>query len=384
MKVLITTESYYPDVCGVSLVVQNIAERLAQKGHDVTVATGSGHDHGAERYNNVRIEHFNVWGNGATSCFGDVQQYTDFVLDFKGDVIVNECLQTWNSDLIIPRLAEIQAAKVLHVHGLSWHHLKARRPLMRWRQSRYLRNVPKILKLYDCLVHLTENMSDRTIAKQMSIAHSYVIGNGADDIFFDDSHETDILQTYKIDKKFLLCVGNYSSGKNQEFVLNSFYRADSSKKTALVFTGNGPSEYLKRLKHLKRKLDKKFRNRGVRFLTGVPRNDIAQFYKLARLFLYGSKCEAFPLVIAESMSSRTPFVSTDVGNIKTLPGGIVVRSEREMSELIDRLLRDRLLLKSLASEGRNYAEAHFRWEKIVDAFEAMLYEAIRINEARRD
>ncbi len=59
MKILFTTESYYPDVCGVSNVVTKLAEGLASLGHDVTIFTEK-RGRNFTQHNNVKVSVFKL------------------------------------------------------------------------------------------------------------------------------------------------------------------------------------------------------------------------------------------------------------------------------------------------------------------------------------
>ena len=84
----------------------------------------------------------------------------------------------------------------------------------------------------------------------------------------------------------------------------------------------------------------------------------------ATLFLHGSKLEAFPIVILEAMATATPFISTDVGNVQELKGGIVIHDEKEMSQTIDNLLNNPDQYIKYSNSGRNDVLRSYNWNAI--------------------
>ena len=61
----------------------------------------------------------------------------------------------------------------------------------------------------------------------------------------------------------------------------------------------------------------------------LERDKVASKYlKNAKLFVTGSTREAFPVVIVESMASGIPFICTDVGCVRFLPGGVVAKNKK--------------------------------------------------------
>ena len=63
MRILLACEFYYPSVGGVQEVMRQIAERLAARGHRVTVATTYVAERKSRELNGVTIVEFKVSGN---------------------------------------------------------------------------------------------------------------------------------------------------------------------------------------------------------------------------------------------------------------------------------------------------------------------------------
>lgn len=72
------------------------------------------------------------------------------------------------------------------------------------------------------------------------------------------------------------------------------------------------------------------------------------------------------------MAAGIPYISTDVGIVKYLPGGKIVDSVSEMAFWIDLLTKNRKVAHSLGNEGKYYADENFVEEKIVLKLESIL------------
>jgi glycosyltransferase involved in cell wall biosynthesis len=109
----------------------------------------------------------------------------------------------------------------------------------------------------------------------------------------------------------------------------------------------------------------------VRFLEKFSREAIFAAYQAADIFVLSAKFETQPLAILDAMAAGAPFVSTDVGCVRELPGGMVVPSGPETTAAINRLMNDEKLRRELSAQGRTACEAKYDWERVLDAYEAL-------------
>jgi glycosyltransferase involved in cell wall biosynthesis len=64
----------------------------------------------------------------------------------------------------------------------------------------------------------------------------------------------------------------------------------------------------------------------ILFLRDIPREDTVAAFKCSDLFLQTSQKEVAPLVILESRAAGLPWISMDVGNVRSMPGGIIINN----------------------------------------------------------
>lgn len=392
LKIIHTAATYPPNVDGVSNVIRTVSEGLALKGHRVTVATERHPQRNYERLNHVEIKQFDILGNQVSGYLGDIRRYIDFIRSFKSDVILNYAAEIWTSDLVFPMLDTLKCVKIFAPCGFSQMNSAA--------YSKYYKQMPEVLKKYDHTVYHSEMYQDRRFSDLNNIHNYSIIPNGALESEFEHTL-MGFRREYDIDlnNKMFLCVANYDDAKNQELVLQAYQKA-SIQDSTLVFIGSSFNKYLWEILWQKAKLTGscgiistsicKLRRhlwhrlrpvhslraelagrRNILFLEQIPRNMVVSAYHEADLFVYGSRTEVFPLVILEAMASKTPFITTDCGNVRELPGGVVVTSVDDMAERMRELAMKGHDWRSLAEAGRRAWEKKYRWERIVDQYEQL-------------
>jgi glycosyltransferase involved in cell wall biosynthesis len=368
LKILITAEQYPPILSGVATVVSELANALSKQGHIVTVVTKKIQGRDLSAYPDVRIVEFDIQGNFGSYYRGETKAYIDFVLNSDADVIINECVQTWNADLLFPYLDQIGATKILHSHGFSLLTFRSRNPWANLKAKFYYRSLNKNLEKYNRVLILSNSASELPYFEAHQFKNYEVLPNGVPEHL--------IARALKVvgDNPYLLSISNYYPMKNQEFVLRAYYQSDVTAK--MIFIGAAEIHgYLAKLKALKLSLDNEYGWRDVEFLYGLSRDETEEYLKSATLFLHGSKLEAFPIVILEAMATGTPFICTDVGNVKTLMGGRVVHSESEMALSITELLRDSESYTRYSQLGLDEVNMQYNWKQVALKLESILSSA---------
>jgi len=391
LEILLTAATYPPSIDGVSYVIQNIAERLVSRGHRVTVATTTHPARDFNIFNGVDICQFDISGNRVFGYEGDHKAYTDFLLAFRGNILVNYAAQTWTSDLTYPLLKTLRCKKVFIPCGYSGLHDE--------RYHSYFLELPGILKGYDHVIYHSAKYQDKYFGDEHEIRNYSIIPNGAREDEFLEAR-SGFRETYGIKKsKVFLSVGNYGAGKNQEFVLKAYLDA-GIPDSALVFIGSEFNSYSWKVlrkdpyrdglygsifryttlakRHIFYRLHPVHCLSGpgrqglsVKIFEKVPREMLIAAYHEADLFLYGSLVECSPLVILEALASGTPFISTNCGNVAEMPGGIVASSTKEMTDAIRALAGKGAAWEKLSREGRLAWERDYQWDIIVDKYEAL-------------
>ncbi|KEA45565.1 hypothetical protein CR66_06975 [Campylobacter mucosalis] len=355
MKILITTEQFYPLKTGMASSVGALSEQLVSLGHDVLVATGYQNRCFSE-HNGVKIVEFKIRGGFFHYHYegNEKQKYIDFVKNYECDVMINECTQIWSMDYLLDYLDELKAKKkFLHSHGFSLYRklLRYKRIFINFKSIykvyAYYKKLSKIFKKYDHIFLLHENTSGSEFLKKHGLCHYSFLSNGISSDFM-----APYFKDFK-DRKHIINISNYQPLKNQEFLMECYCKSKSSLKYSLKLIGDSGELYLSKLKNLKAKFDKKYGFRNVEFYFKISREQTEKLLNDAVLFLHSSKLEVFPMVIVESMAKAVPFISLKVGNVLALNMSYFIKKIDEILGDEDMWEKEAKLVYQKAKDGLN-------------------------------
>jgi len=364
LSILHTVEFYPPHVGGAEIVVQQISERLAKRGHRVEVATTKLPDRSFKDLNGVSIHEFDITGNLGSGFRGtDIQRYIDFLLHHPAHVVMNYAAQQWATDLAFATLESTREKRVTVIAPCGYSALDDARTV-RWPQftDYFNKIIPMAVPIYDAAVYHSSLYKDYEFANLHGFQNSVVIPNGVDEEEFTKPLLINFREKYKIVTPYMgLCVANFYAGKGHERVIEAVRQMNRPDFT-MVFIGKEGNE----LQPLKKQSD----GLNIKFVVNIPREDTVAAYHTADVFLFGSHIEASPLVIIEAKASKTPFVSTDCGNVGEWKGGIVCLPD-EMANEANNILDNASLRKQLSEEGYIEWKEKLTWEAVVDKYEEL-------------
>jgi len=386
LRILHTVEFYAPSVGGAQEVVRQVSERLAARGHDVTVATTKVPERVRRELNGVHIEEFAVSGNAARGIRGEVDRYLRFVRDGGFDVVMSYAAQQWATDALLPIAGELDAATVLAPCGFSALNDPA--------YTEFFRTLPRHMQAWDRLVFHSTTYQDVRFAREHGLENIEVISNGADEREFSvgDDERAERRRRFRAahgiadDEPLLLTVGSHTGAKGHSVVLATLGRLRTARaRLALIgntVLGTGCLPGCRR-----RALAAKVRSGGRRtaLLLDPPRDGVVDAYFAADLFVFASQVECSPLVLFEAAAAGLPFVTVPVGNAAEIAdwthAGVVVDAPRrnglvrgrsaELAVAIDELLADQARRATMGDAGRRAWRERFSWERVVDRYEAM-------------
>jgi glycosyltransferase involved in cell wall biosynthesis len=380
MKILHTVEHYWPSVGGMQEVVRQLSERLVKRGHDVTVATSRHRERKDLTLNGVKIATFNVSGNSVRGFEGDISSYRKFLLNSDFDIVTNFAAQQWATDVMLPILAHVRGKKVFVPTGFSALYHEA--------YKTYFEEMRSWMKQYDANVFLSNNYRDIDFARRYGAAKVMVIPNGADEREFLLAAHTDMRTRFGIatDDFFILHVGSHTGLKGHADAISIFRHARIHNATLLIVGNNmlRGCTWNCRLRGFLSRFNSAHASGKKIVLANLTRPEIVDAYKAADLFLFPSNIECSPLVLFECMASKTPFLTTDVGNaaeiIEWSNGGQLLptrkdkhgysRAEIESSaRVLEALYHNKAMRTEMAESGFSAWKARFTWETIVQQYE---------------
>jgi glycosyltransferase involved in cell wall biosynthesis len=383
LRLLLCCESYPPHRGGVQEVMRQIAERMAIRGHDVTVATSWHPRRKSKLVNGVKIRAFKAAGKMVYGLNGRIDEYREFVRTFEADAILVIAAQQWSFDALWPVLDDIKARKVFIPCGFSG--------LYEPDFAEYFKELPNVIKKFDHLVFNAERYRDIDFVRDIGFSNFTVLPNGTSETDFEQEADGEFRQRLAIpDDAFLfLTVGNPIEAKGHRDVVEAFSRLDTDGKPAVLLSiagwaangsGGGRANRLRaaasfanaaarrlveiarvegwdgikqlvRRKLARRKLAaaapsvpplESIQSIAARasaqpfkrvILTDVERRDLVQAYIAADLFVFASRIEYSPLVLFEAAAAGTPFLTVPVGNadeiVRWTGGGVLCEATKD-------------------------------------------------------
>jgi glycosyltransferase involved in cell wall biosynthesis len=408
MRILFCCEQYAPSTGGVQKVMQEIAEHLVLRGHEVAVATSRHPERSFSQLNGVRIQEFEIAGNLVCGLRGQVQDYQSFVVGGGFDALLVKAAQQWSFDALWDVLPQITARKVHIPCGYS--------SLLDPAYAAYYRQMPNILRRFDHLIYYAGQYRDIDFARQHGITHYSIIPNGASEDEFAAAPAVDIRGKLAIpaDEFIFLTVGNPPQSKGQIEVAQAYEKLRLPFASTLLLNGSYAADmnpqqwasakrWLNRLRTMKRRLLFRPAHPAGAFaellqaISGQPgkrviiadlaRPDLLAAFFASGLFVFASHVEYSPLVLFEAAGAGLPFLSVPVGNATEIAawtgGGEICPAGQDslgnikadpaiLAEKMSRLAQDSTRLLQLKETGRKRWSERFTWAQIAMQYEQAL------------
>lgn len=381
LRILFCTDTYPPQVNGVSVVTALSVSGLRQRGWRCAVI--------APRYPAASFDAFDALrlGDGEADAHlalpsARFPAYPDLRLAaplygriraavnrFAPDVMHCE------TEFMIGRLGQIAARRAgapivtsyhtdfgryTDAYGVPWLHPTVTAYLARFHR--------RAMRTY------TPSEPARDDLLNMGVADVEVWGRGVDvDVFHPAKRSGPLRAALGLEGKFVFIhVGRLAAEKNVGVVLDAFRQARELLPRGavhLLVAGTGPVE-----SELRRRAPE-----SVTFLGNLDRQRrLPDLYASADAFAFASVTETLGLVVLEAMASGLPVIAVAAGGVvdhlRDGVNGLSVRAGRlttmidDMKECMVRLVRDASLRETLALEARHTAEAR-SWRAELDRLE---------------
>lgn len=380
MRIAIATHYFHPHTGGIEVVAEQHAERLAERGHDVTVLSS---DVGADRSSVTRdgyaVERYRA-ANPAER-FGipyplpdpaDLRRTVHDVVNGASTDVLHVHGLNYLSTALVTQFAPDDVPVVLHQHtpfveyAFPWWLVEHAndRTLGRWNLSKA-----------DVVLAVSEQ-----IAEYVTDIHAgtdlEVLYNGVDVERFHPRRGGDgVVSSPNSDGPTFFCLSRLLFKKGVDVVLDAWERLeDRDVDATLVLAGTGPDEAT-----VRRRVETLS---NVHLVGRVPDEALPGHYATATGFIFASKTgEAFPtLTVLEAMASGTPVVATEVDErsegVRDGHNGLLVPPSdvAALADAIDRLATNPGLADRMGETARAVAVESFDVEEKVDRLEAIYAE----------
>lgn len=387
MKVIFTTHTYWPRKDGVQYVTQYLAEGLAKKGHEVVVFTPKNTTDKTikETHNGVKVirPHFR---QKFSFYFGANTSYKEELLrECEGsECIINCAVQSPFNNFVLPLLSEIKSKKILYLHGvydfkfpnnmrmkakIKKLALNLRWFIFYWSNSKHFSN-------YDAIINITSDKLNSEFFPKFGVnVPTYIINNAVED-FNDIVVSNEQIKNYPfLQNQYFLNVANYNERKNQLVLIKAyaeFYRRTKSNVHLVLVggkIGNDGARYIEECKKLVEELPCKDQ---IHICIDIPRDITKTLIKNCFCAVMTSTYEVYPIFLAEALSCARPFISTNVGSVNQIDGGIVVSKPEELIDQMVKMTNDKQYYHILSEAGEAYAKRHFSQDEKIDELEKLI------------
>lgn len=388
-RLLVVTDTYAPQVNGVSVVTALSVRGLAERGWEVAVV--------APRYPEGAFDAFGgSWKAGISELLAlpsvPLPVYPDIRLSWPNGRAIGALMDRFRPDLVhcateffLGAAGQRQAIR----RGLpvvsSYH-----TDFSRYTEAYGLGGLRPYVSRYIARFHrrsvrtYTPSVPARDDLLAMGVAHSDVWGRGVDVDTFHPRHRSTALRgAYgRRETAILLHVGRMAAEKGVDRILAAYALARARLPGAmhLIVAGAGPCADALRATGAA----------GISFLGNLDRETVLpRLYASADAFLFSSLTETLGLVVLEAMASGLPVIATPAGGVadhlRHGENGLAVppHDVAALADAIVRIVQDRSLAAALGKGARATAEA-LSWEHELGRLDASYREICGREEANGD
>ncbi|AWZ49047.1 glycosyltransferase family 4 protein [Clostridiaceae bacterium 14S0207] len=367
MKILITSDTYFPIVNGVVISTNNLYKELKKLGHDVkilTLSTDGESKIDGDIYYLKSLETKIYPGARVGNPF--FSSITKEIIKWKPDIIHS---QTEFTTMVVAKII----AKKLHIPQVHTYHTMYEDylhylwggKLLSKRLSAKLTSV--LLNSMECVITPTKKVEE-TLLGYGTHTETSIIPTGIDLSKFkekmSEEEKNNILQKHGIPKegKKIMYIGRIAEEKNIEEIINFYSEFCEYENVSLVIVGGGP--YLKKLRQ---EVDSLNINDKVFFTDMVKPSEVHKYYKIGDIFVTASTSETQGLTYIEALSSGLPVICRWDPCISHLVinehNGYTYKTKDEFKRSVIKLLRNDELLKELSNNSilrtEAYSSKHF-------------------------
>ena len=346
MRIAQYTNTYLPNINGVSRSVNIFREALTKQGYEIAVFApddgGTLEDgQNIHRYPAFEVKKFNY------SLSLPVSRTADKALvDFAPDVIHSHH-PVWLGDIAVIKAEEMDLPLVFtfHTRYTEYSHYvpisqSITRETILWKLTRYMRRCHHIITPSESI---TEMLAKQGITSQVT-----TIPTGIDLEPFRSADGKALRSLLGWEsKKVLVSVGRLAEEKNWLTLLEACARVmHEDREVRLMLVGDGPQR-----EELERRAIELGLTGQVKFSGKVSFEQVPAYLKMGDLFCYASKTETQGLVTLEAMAAGLPVVAVDATGTRDVVvdgvnGWLTEDSSLALAEGIKKMLD--------GDEGRNH------------------------------
>lgn len=352
---------------GIEIVVDELATRMVDRGHQVIAYNRSGHNVAGSEFDGVANGHGKrfsyhgvnvvsvptIEGKGlaalSSSFFATLQ-----AIKARPDVIHYHA----EGPCMMLRLAHWAGIRtVATIHGLDWQRAK-------WGKfaSTYLKFGERTAaKCADEIIVLSESM--RQYFQEKYGRSTHFIPNGIE--YGESVSEQEITEKYGLHKNdYVLFLGRIVPEKGVHYLIEAFSKLNTNKKLVIAGGASDSNEYYQHIQQMA--------NQDSRvILTGfIQGQTLKELYSNAYIYVLPSDLEGMPLSLLEAMSYGNCCLTSDIpecaevveGHAATFQHGSVESLRKKLQELLE----NDDLVQHYKANAADYIVGKYNWDDVTD------------------
>ncbi len=391
MRILLATESYYPNIDGGAIARRNLVIRLKRSGHDVAVvAPGLHPKHYEEEIDGIKL--FRVCGRTLPIypdykfCIFPLREVRRIINEFEPDVI------DLNSHYPIG-MSALVCAKKRGIPTIGTVHVQPENMLMAVQKARFMLPILErmawfyIITVFNRCDHVT---SVSQTAINMLREHGLTvdarpISSGIDLKVFKPGNNGDHLrEKFSIPSKpVVLYTGRISGEKRLDVLVRAMPLVLEKTDAHLVICGSGREKI-----NMENLVEKLGISDNVTFTGFLSNEEFPDIYNIADLFAIPSESELQSIVTLEALASGLPVVAANKDAlpelVKNPENGFLFEpgNSRDLAEKIVEILSSDDLRSSMSRKSLEIVQEH-SIENTITQYEELYKEAIDSFKSRR-
>jgi len=361
MRILQVIEWFFPR-SGVVQSTYNLAKKLANLGHDVTIITTDFDfdENFAEGLENVEIIKFNTIFSKFNFVYSPSMKIWLKENLESYDVIHLQDFRTYQNWIVHKYAKKFKKPYILQAHG----------SVLPFFKNTMLKKIYDWFFGYNILNHAAKLIALTNIEleqyKLMGVDETKItiLPNGVDISQFENLPRRGLFRDrYSINRKerIILYLGRINKIKGIDLLVNVFNDLTKELDNIYLVIAGPDSGFLSELKN---NIDPNLVNR-ILFTGPLYGKYKIEAYVDADVYVLPSIYETFPLTVLESLSCGTPVVVTDVSCLSEIihnKVGYVVKDSLSMGEAILNLIRDPELNDKLSKNGKKLIKEKYSLE----------------------
>jgi len=395
MKILISSESYWPNKDGGAVFERNLVHGLIESGHEVRVlAPGKSWRHYEEPDGKSYIYR---------TASARLPLNKDYKVTYYARHEVLRALNDFKPDIVhihtmaLTGLSLIHHARSRNISAVATNHLMPENVLMsfpkfimnsKWVQDKFWKTIVKFHNRFDAVSTPTISATKPLYTHGLKSSLE-AISNGVDADAYKPRGDVDeykgVLDRFKLPKSYFMYLGRVNAEKRIDMTILAFAKvAEKNPNLNLVIAGSG--NRVKELEALA--VDSGLKNR-VHFLGLVSEDEKKALYQNAEFFIITSPAELQSIVLLEAMASGLPVIAVDVMALSELchdgQNGYLLKLDdiSGCSFAIEKLHKDKNLRQSFGKKSREIVLKHHAMNVTIEKYIDFYKKGLSVNNSKK-